>query len=137
MEENKKRELGIAVLKENKLIEEKNNLSYQKEEILKQGSKQNSATIDIMHLKLSYQYATRMDKEIEKKEQKLVEIKKVIDKRRGELLQAVQERKIIDNLKSIHQEVYDEEEKKEENKIMDDMITFKYGFKKEENAYES
>ena len=50
----------------------------------------------------------------------------MIDKVGGVILK---DRKILENLRSIYKENYDEEEKRAEQRILDDIVTYRFGNK--------
>ena len=132
IEDSKKRELGAAIVKADEVRHEKEMLTTYKQEAIKDAKEQNMGTIDIQYLQSFNQYSLRIDKEIEKKAEELIKADQIVDHKRQELLEAVKERKILENLKEIQQEAHNEEEKREEQRILDDIVTYKYGMKGEE-----
>ena len=70
-----------------------------------------------------------MVKAVQNKEYELNKAKQVVDEKREALLEAVKDRKILDNLKAIHKESFEEEEKRVEQRILDDMVTYRFGNK--------
>ena len=88
--------------------------------------------MNIQSLKLFNAYSTYINKAIEEKDKQFQEAKKQVALKREELLEAVKERKILDNLKAIHLEAFIEEAKQEEQRITDDLVTYKYGRKGKE-----
>ena len=73
-----------------------------------------------------------MEQAIKAKVEELEEAEQKVQEKRNELLEAVKERKILENLKTIEKEVFDEEAKREEQRILDDLVTYKYGIKGKE-----
>lgn len=126
-EDSKKRELGVATMHQEKVYQEKLMLEQKKEEILMQAKNQSSNLIDISGIKALNQYNSYMNKAIALKGQELLEAEKKVSEKRNELLEAVKDRKILDNLKSIHREIFEEEEKRDEQRILDDMVTYRFG----------
>lgn len=133
MEDSKKRELGAAIIKAEEVRFEKETLASYKQEAIKEVKEQNMGTIDVQYLQAFNQYSLRIDKEIEKKADELIKADQMVHSKRQELLEAVKERKILENLKEIQQEAHNEEEKREEQRILDDIVTYKYGMKGEES----
>lgn len=133
MEDSKKRELGEAIMQAEKVADEKSYLIRQKNLAIKEAQEENMGVITVAHLRAFNQYNSRVDKEINKKNEQLIAANKVVVDKRNELLEAVKERKILDNLKAIQEEVYLEEEKREEQRIVDDLVTYKYGIKGKES----
>lgn len=129
MEESKKRELGAATLYKEKCLSEKLELVERKEEALQVIKAHNRSVVDVQSLKAFNVYNAYMEQVIEVKNREVQEAQKKVEEKRGELLEAVKERKILDNLKDIQNEVFMEEEKREEQRILDDIVTYKYGKK--------
>ena len=129
IEDSKKRELGVATMHQEKVYQEKLMLEQKKEEVLLQVKSQSNNLVDLSSIKALNQYNTYMNKAITLKGQELVEAEKRVSEKRNELLAAVKDRKILDNLKSIHRENFEEEEKRDEQRILDDMVTYRFGNK--------
>lgn len=132
MEDNKKRELGLA----NQLYEsaktEKAKLVEARNKAYEEAKIQNSNRVNIEHLKQLNQYLNYMKQEIHHKEQEIIKSAIKVDEKRSELIEAVKERKILENLKEIKLEEYKEEETRKENNIIDEIVTYKYGLSKKE-----
>lgn len=133
MEESKKRELGVATLYKEQLMNEKLELTARKEEIIQSIKEQNRQRVDIQSIKAFNTYHGYIEQAIERKSQEVQEAQKQVDKTREALLEAVKERKILDNLKEIQNELFIEEEKQSEQNILDDLVTYKYGRKGRES----
>ncbi|MBE6021732.1 MAG: flagellar export protein FliJ [Cellulosilyticum sp.] len=127
MEESKKRELGLATMHQEKVHQEKLVLEKKKEDALNQVRKQNNQSMDILSIKAFNHYNSYMDRAIKTKGQQLEEAKQKVSEKREELLEAVKERKILDNLKTIYRESFEEEEKRDEQRILDDIVTYRFG----------
>ena len=129
IEDSKKRELGAATMHKEVLFNEKRQLMEKKEEAMQAVKAHNSIVVDVRSLKAFNQYSVYMDQAIKAKNQQVQEAQKKVEEKREELLEAVKERKIFDHLKDIQNEVFIEEEKREEQRILDDIVTYKYGKK--------
>lgn len=127
LEENKKRELGLANTKQEKLVYEKGLLIRKHQEICDGMRTQYSSQINVNHLKQSNYYMAHLNKKVEQKEVEIVKATKEVDQKRNELIEAVKQRKILDNLKDIRFEQFREEEAKSENQIVDEIVSYKYG----------
>lgn len=129
VEENKKRELGLAISYKDQLINEQQELIKKREETAQSVKVYNSQILDIQNIRAFNIYDVHMQKTIEYKSKQIQEAQKQVDHNRQALLEAVKERKILDNLKEIQKEAFIEEEKKKEQNILDDLVTYKYGRK--------
>lgn len=132
VEDNKKRELGVAIQHQEHIHLEKLDLIQRKNEALHDAQNSGKSSVNIQSLKLFNAYSTYINKAIEEKDKQFQEAKKQVALKREELLEAVKERKILDNLKAIHLEAFIEEAKQEEQRITDDLVTYKYGRKGKE-----
>lgn len=129
IEDNKKRELGEATQYREKVYEEKLQLEQIKEDALNLTRKQSRESVNVLELRTLNQYNSYMVKAVQNKEYELNKAKQVVDEKREALLEAVKDRKILDNLKAIHKESFEEEEKRVEQRILDDMVTYRFGNK--------
>lgn len=129
IEDSKKRELGAATLHKERLLSEKLELVERREEAVQAVKKHNSKTVDVQSLREFNTYNAYMEQAIELKNKEVQEAQKKVEEKREALLEAVKERKILDNLKEIQNEVFMEEEKRGEQRILDDIVTYKYGKK--------
>ena len=132
IEDNKKRELGLATMAEEKIYQEKLALEQKKEEALQQVRNQENVAIDILNVRIFNQYNSYMNHAIHQKGVELSEAQQEVEAKRQELLEAVKDRKILDNLKAIYRESYEEEAKRDEQRILDDMVTYRFGNKERE-----
>lgn len=129
IEDNKKRELGEATMYQDMVYQEKVMLEVLQEETLNLTRQQGVNQVDISSIKLLNQYNNYMIQVIEDKDKELERAKEQVESKRQELLEAVKDRKILENLRSIYKENYDEEEKRAEQRILDDMVTYRFGNK--------
>lgn len=129
IEDNKKRELGEATMYQDIVYQEKVMLEVLQEETLNLTRQQGVNQVDISSIKLLNQYNNYMIQVIEDKDKELERAKEQVESKRQELLEAVKDRKILENLRSIYKENYDEEEKRAEQRILDDIVTYRFGNK--------
>ncbi len=133
IEDNKKRELAIVNGRYQSLQQQKKDLIQNKELAIEQAKKQSDKRVNIQMLKQLTHYTAYMDRAIEEKSKEVVVAAAQVEEKRNELIEAVKQRKILDKLKEIQFEVYKDEEKQEENRIMDEIVTYRFGTKKEED----
>lgn len=129
IEDSKKRELGAATLYKDRLISEKLELVARREKVMEEVKAYNSKIVDVQSIRAFNVYNAYMKQAIEIKHKEVQEAQKKVEEKRAALLEAVKERKILDNLKDIQSEVFMEEEKRGEQRILDDVVTYKYGKK--------
>lgn len=131
MEESKKRELGAANLYKDQLQAEELDLIAKREEAVQVIKSHNTQSIDIRNLRAFNIYDGYMKQAIERKNNEVKKAEKQVEEKREALLEAVKDKKIIENLKEIHKELFIEEQKQSEQTIVDDLVTYKYGRKGE------
>lgn len=129
IEDSKKRELGEATIHQENVYKEKLSLEQKMHQALLEVKHPKQQTIDVASMKAYNHYSAYMEKSIQAKEEQLKEAKRLVDEKRQDLLEAVKDRKILENLKAIHKEAFIEEEKRDEQRIMDDMVTYRFGNK--------
>ncbi len=132
VEDSKKRELGVATTHQEKIYQEKLLLEKKKDEALSEARFIEKQFVDVSAIKAFNQYNHYISQTIEAKEKQLEEAKIKVEEKRNALLEAVKERKILDNLKAIHKEAFIEEEKRDEQRITDDIVTYRFGRKERE-----
>lgn len=92
-------------------------------------NKDGSRTTNIANLKLFNNYIGEISKNIERQEEIVEETKVRLSTAQKELIEAVQEKKSFEKLKEKDYEEYIVESKKDEAKIIDEIVTFKNGLK--------
>lgn len=85
---------------------------------------QNKEKTNIGNLKLFNNYLKDVSKNIENQEEKIEKTKEELEKVKEDLLVAMQEKKSFEKLKEKDYKVYLDESKKEEAKIIDEIVTF-------------
>lgn len=111
-----------------KLNEEKKTLQEYcdyKSDLIK--SKEDSQKTNIANLKLFNNYIGEISKNIQEQENIVENTKKELEHAKEELLLAIQEKKSFEKLKEKDYEEFIAESKKEEAKIVDEIVTFKSG----------
>lgn len=126
LEENKKRELGLAHQYYEEVKKEQHQLVKEKERAYEEARNQINEKVDVNQLKQLNHYAHYIEKAIKLKTKELDLAAKEVEQKREELIEAVKERKILGNLKEIHLEEYKEEEKRIQNSIVDEIVSYKY-----------
>ena len=126
LEESKKRELGLAHQCHEKVKAEKEVLVKQREMAYKEAKIQSNEKVNIRQLRQLNYYSNYMEQAIHSKNEEIDLAAKKVEQRREELVEAVKERKILENLKEIQLEDYKEEEKRKENSVVDEIVTYKY-----------
>lgn len=126
MEEQKKQEFGKAM---GKLEEEREVLSKLKTEkhtvILgfKDGISNKVNPQDFQNIN---NYIEFLKKKIAIQMNVIIKAEKEVEKKRKALIEATKERKMLDKIKEKKYEQYIEEEKKQEQKIIDEIVSYKY-----------
>ncbi|QEH69609.1 flagellar export protein FliJ [Cellulosilyticum sp. WCF-2] len=126
LEESKKRELGLAHQCHEKAKAEKEVLVKQREMAYKEAKIQSHEKVNIIQLRQLNYYSNYMEEAIHSKNEEIDLAAKKVEQRREELVEAVKERKILENLKELQLEDYKEEEKRKENNVVDEIVTYKY-----------
>lgn len=127
LEDHKKRELGVANTHKERLEGEKNTLIGLHDEAYNEIRRQYQEGMNVSQLKQFNYYTAHLNKRIEKKELEIVKATKEVHQKRNELLEAVKQRKILENLKEIKFEQFKGEEIRAENQIVDEIVSYKYG----------
>ena len=126
-EDAKKRELGHANTYKEALDLQKEVLVNEYEGIYHAIKNNSTQEVNIRAIKALNRYSSHISKQIIEAEVHIVQAQKVVDIKREELLNAMKERKILDNLKEIKLEQYIEESKKVEQLLLDEIVSYKYG----------
>lgn len=126
IEDSKKRDFGKAIQEEEKIKEEKIKLEEEKLEALNSAREQSKDRVNVVYIKAFNHYNTYINQAIETKNEELKVAHQKVEEKRAELLEAMKERKILDNLKEIHLEAYLEEEKHAEQRLTDDIVTYRF-----------
>ena len=130
IEDAKKRELGEANGHKEYLEFKKNSLADEHQGVYRQIKTNSSKQVNIREIQMLNQYSSYVDKQIKQTEIQIKAAKKIVEKKREELMGAVKERKILDNLKEIRLEQYREDTKKIEQILVDETVSYKYGVSK-------
>lgn len=129
LEEQKKNELAIE---NHKLLEEKqilNNFNDDVENTLKSQEEYLSNSINTFQLQQYMQYLDKLKIEIKKQTKVVNKQEKITEKVRLELMEHTKAKKSLEKLKEKDFEAYLEEEKKAEQKVIDEIVSYKYNTK--------
>lgn len=132
LEDSKKRELGLAYQSYEQVNAEKEELVKAKEQAYEEVKNQSHEKIDVQQLKQFRYYMHYMNQAIDLKTKEVERAANILEAKREALIAAVKERKILENLKDIHLEEYREEEKRKENSVLDEIVTYKYNSSEKE-----
>ena len=98
-----------------------NNLNTKKDQVLKETSEAFTSTPDLNQILIGGSYIRQLNTSIEKQKTVIVEKNKIVDEKRNELLEAVKEKKIVENLKERKKEEYKKQLLRAENKRDDEV----------------
>ncbi|RKD34436.1 flagellar export protein FliJ [Thermohalobacter berrensis] len=123
--ENNKKAHYVQALKKYRTEKQKlDNYIINKKKIINQKNKvsENSTILDLKHYSL---FLTHVNKKIEKQKEVVFTYQQELDNRKKELIEASKEKRMLEKLKERHYENYLYEVKKEEDKITDELVSFK------------
>lgn len=126
LEEQSKTEYGKAL---NKLEEEKNiliNIQNEKSQSIKNLKKSINESVKPNYIKTINQYMVRLEKRQEEQMENIEKAKQFAEEKRQALLKAMKDRKILEALKEKEKEAYFKEELQKEQKIIDEIVSYKY-----------
>ena len=126
LEEQAKTEYGKAL---NKLEEEKNillNLENKKQENILSFRESINKGVKPNYINSINQYISLIEKKIEAQIETVNKTKDFVEERRVILLNSMKERKVLEALKEKEKENYFKEEIKKEQKIIDEIVSYKY-----------
>ena len=126
LEEQAKTEYGKAL---NKLEEEKNiflRLNDEKKENILIFRQNIEKGINPNYIKNMNNYINLMNKKIEQQLENIEKAEEVSEEKRQCLLKAMKERKVLEALKEKEKENYFREELKKEQKVIDEIVSYKY-----------
>lgn len=126
IEDVKKRELGLANLKKMQLEEEKEILEETFTTTLGQAKISAQNKVNVEHIKQTHHYTKHLKTQIKDKDCEIIDADKQVEQRRKELTEAVKQRKILENLKTLRLEQFYEEEKKREQNLTDEIVSYQY-----------
>lgn len=126
MEEKEKRLLGEMVAKRQILEKEKQMLEYECQQLYAQRKVQKEQTIKVTEWKMLHTYTTHIEKQIENVNEEIQKASTKVEKQREVLLEAMKQRKILENLKEIQRENYEIEYKQKEQLQVDELVSYTY-----------
>lgn len=129
MEENLKNEFGKVTKKledEKKIL---NSIELDKEEQIDIFSTKLGSRVEVSKLRELNGYISLLGDKIEMQKENVNEASNIVDSTREKLLEAVKDRKIIDKLREKMFTEYSKQQLREEQKIIDEVVSFKHGTK--------
>ena len=126
LEEVKKKELGVL------------HQAYQMQEMKIHGIEQairgteytlkekRFGQVDIKECVLYKRYLADQEKQLNEAKQTLLTMQEAINLKKDEVVEAMRERKIMDNFKELRYQEYLEEEKRSEHKRLDEIVSYRY-----------
>ncbi|WP_250278418.1 flagellar export protein FliJ [[Clostridium] colinum] len=126
LEEQTKTEYGKAL---NKLEEEKSillNLENKKQENILSFKQSINTSVKPSYINSINQYVSFIDKKMEQQMENINKAKDIVEEKRLALLDAMKERKVLEALKEKEKENYFKEEIKKEQKVIDEIVSYKY-----------
>ncbi len=126
IEESKKKELGEASAFKEIKEQERHSLEVKKEYTYNKVMELQQGIMDLNYMRELSSYIIELDKQIAAKTIEVLEAEEEVERKRKELADAVKDRKTLDRLKEIDFENYMLEEKQEEQRIIDEIVTYKF-----------
>lgn len=126
LEEQAKTEYGKALAK---LEQEKSillNLKNKKQENILSFRESINKGVKPNYIDNINKYISFIDKKVEEQTQNINKAKEIVEEKRLALLEAMKERKVLETLKEKEKENYFKEELKNEQKIIDEIVSYKY-----------
>lgn len=126
LEEQTKTEYGKALAK---LEQEKSillNLKNKKQENILSFRESINKGVKPNYIDNINKYISFIDKKVEEQTQNINKAKEIVEEKRLALLEAMKERKVLETLKEKEKENYFKEELKNEQKIIDEIVSYKY-----------
>ncbi|MBS5793567.1 MAG: flagellar export protein FliJ [Clostridiales bacterium] len=126
LEEQTKTEYGKALAK---LEQEKSillNLKNKKQENILSFRESINKGVKPNYIDNINKYISFIDKKVEEQMQNINKAKEIVEEKRLALLEAMKERKVLETLKEKEKENYFKEELKNEQKIIDEIVSYKY-----------
>ena len=126
LEDKSKTEYGKAL---NKLEEEKNillSLENKKQENIAMLKQSIETGVRPNHIDNINKYISFIDKKIQEQQENINKAEEIVEEKRLELLEAMKQRKVLEALKEKEKENYFKEELNKEQKIIDEIVSYKY-----------
>ncbi len=126
VEQMKKKELADAYAQKDVLISKKDLLVTEDEKLDKQLKAEISGNINPLNISHVSNYKRNVNKSIDKVEKEIEGAEKNILEKQQNLVDAMKARKILDNLKEMHFQKEMEEFRQEEQKLIDEIVGYRY-----------
>lgn len=126
IEQMKQKELADAFLAKQKLVDKKNELTVIQKNINLQIRRSLIGTIAPNTLLNFTNYQAKLEKDINHVDSQITKASLVVKQKQEELVEAMKERKILENLKNMHIEAVRTHMLAEEQKLADEIVGYKY-----------
>ncbi len=126
LEEQKKLEYGKALAKLEEERKLKVSMENEKEETIASFKKGVSGAINSMEIQSFNNHIELLKRQIKQQEKVIAAAEKFVDTKRQELVEAVKNRKMLEKLKEKAKDEYIIEEKLGEQKIVDEVTSYRY-----------
>ncbi|ONI44506.1 flagellar export protein FliJ [Candidatus Epulonipiscioides gigas] len=126
IEQMKQKELADAYFEKQKLVDKKNQLENNKEILNKNTRQSLKGKVNPKDLIQNSQYVEVLDTQIKNTDIEIVKADDNILVKQKNLVEAMKERKILENLKEIHLEEFRKEQLFEEQKLADEVVGYRY-----------
>ncbi len=133
MEKNVKNELGIAVQELEKQKEILRKLQYEIESQENEYRYEGERKTVILKLRQRLEYIKLIQERKEQQQQRVKEAKRNVDKIRERLIEAMKEKKVLENLKEKEWIVFKKEQEKLEQLLVDELVNYKESKKTDED----
>ena len=133
MEKNVKNELGIAVQELEKQKEILRKLQYEIESQENEYRYEGERKTVILKLRQRLEYIKLIHERKEQQQQRVKEAKRNVDKIRERLIEAMKEKKVLENLKEKEWIVFKKEQEKLEQLLVDELVNYKESKKTDED----
>ncbi|OOB77531.1 MAG: flagellar export protein FliJ [Epulopiscium sp. Nele67-Bin001] len=126
VEQMRKKELADAYAQKNFLVNKEVNLQRKDNELSQQLVQELSGAVNPSAITQVNHYKKQIVKDLEKVHLAVAQAEKNIVKKQENLVDAMKDRKILENLKEIHREQVQYEMLQEEQKLIDEIVGYRY-----------
>jgi len=125
-ETKKKREFGISLQHVQNAEERCRIVRNEISELDRVSEEKAAGNLVLEDMKIRHRYVRHLDRIVAAREKELEQARKVLDKKRSELVEATRRKKTLERLRERAHEEYQDEALKEEQNILDDLTAIKY-----------
>ena len=126
LEDQKKMEYGLASAKVEEEKQKKLEIEAHKAAVAEDFRKEKATTFDPVIFQMYNRYIDDLSEKIVVQAEVVIQAEKAAEEKRLELIEAMKERKMLDRLKEKAFEEYVTEEKKAEQKVIDELVSYRY-----------